>query len=263
MKRPDRQCAAWETATKSTGFDYCCQKPNQRPNTCFEKQFNKKCTYSESPNIGDNGKTYSVASQAVCSKICEASPDCVAFNYIHWGQHSGGLNAQGSGACYYRGGTVIGTEQDLSRSCYVKHIEYCNNCEDHAGLVFTMQDTDFTCDGLRAMANSDGCDTQMSVIVDNFKASLGSGITADMYLKDICPIVYTDHCETCATETDLALKSEQALSSNGLAESSILQTTQLPDTVTYVFAAIGFLSVLYVGAKHGMKAFSRSDYAEV
>merc|ERR1711928_11813 len=100
-----------------------------------------------------------------------------------------------------------------------------------------MQDTDFTCDGLRAMANSDGCDTQMSVIVDN--------------------------CKACATETDLALKSEQALSSNGLAESSILQTTQLPDTVTYVFAAIGFLSVLYVGAKHGMKAFSRSDYAEV
>jgi len=66
-------------------------------------------------------------------------------------------------------------------------------------------------------------------------------------------------------------ESEQALSntlskestSNALAESSLSQTTHLPDFVTYVFAAIGFLSMLYVGVKRGSKAFYRSDYAEV
>jgi len=66
-------------------------------------------------------------------------------------------------------------------------------------------------------------------------------------------------------------ESEQALSkplskestSNALAESTLSQTTHLPDSVTYVFAVIGFLSVLYVGVKRGSKAFYRSDYAEV
>jgi len=71
----------------------------------------------------------------------------------------------------------------------------------------------------------------------------------------------------------LAFESEQALAdkltkginSKALAESSLSQTTSinLPDIVTYVLAAIGVLSVLYVGVEYGSKAFSQGDYAEV
>jgi len=77
--------------------------------------------------------------------------------------------------------------------------------------------------------------------------------------------------EQAVGDADLALESERALSntspekftSSALAESSVSQAAKLPAIVTYVFAAIGFLSLLHVGAKHASKALSRGDYAEV
>lgn len=76
-------------------------------------------------------------------------------------------------------------------------------CQDHEGLVFTLGH-DYTCDAIREHADSDGCGTQMGQILDwaqsmSEEATLGSGITRDMYLKDICPHVYKDHCTTCAS----------------------------------------------------------------
>jgi len=159
---------------------------------CYEKQANTGCAYTIGSVSIDNGKAYSVSNEASCKKTCDTSSDCVAFQYIHSGQHSGGPVKQGTGACYYYGGTVLGTSAEPNRSCFVK--------------------------------------------------------------KD------------CAeSEQALAIPLTKEISSKTLAESSLLQTTNtiLPDIVTYGFAAIGFLSVLYVGAKYGSKAFSQGDYAEV
>jgi len=155
---------------------------------CYEKQANTGCAYTVGSLSIDNGKSYSVSGESSCKKICDASSDCVAFEYFHYGQHSGGPMKQGTGTCYYYGGTVMGTSDEPNRSCFVKK----------------------------------GC-----------------------------------------AEAKLALESEQA--SKSMAEFSLSKTTNvnLPVFVTYLLAAVGFLSVLYVGAKYGSKAFSEGDYAEV
>jgi len=61
-------------------------------------------------------------------------------------------------------------------------------------------------------------------------------------------------------EVETGSVAEQALSFNALAETA---NPKLIENVTYVFAAIGFFSMLYVGVKRGSKAFCQGDYAEV
>lgn len=42
------------------------------------------------------------------------------------------------------------------------------------------------------------CERKMSWYVPK-NATLGPGITGDMYIKDVCPFVFKDQCKTCAT----------------------------------------------------------------
>jgi len=181
--------------TRASGSNDCVRtakwagayEVHSRDTDCYDKQANTGCAYTVGSLSIDNGKSYSVSDESSCKQICDASSDCVAFEYFHYGQHSGGPMKQGTGTCYYYGGTVMGTSEEPNRSCFVKD---------------------------------------------------------------------------CAA-AKLAIESEQA--SKAMAESLLSKTTNinLPDFVTYVLAAFGFLSVLYVGVKYGSKAFSKGDYAEV
>jgi len=77
-------------------------------------------------------------------------------------------------------------------------------CQDHEGLVFTHedQDADITCDHLIDISD---CDTQAGAMMAFLEfglgagLTLGSGITRDMYIIDICPNAFKDKCTTCAS----------------------------------------------------------------
>jgi len=308
--------------------------------SCYEKQANTGCAYTVGSLYIANGKAYSIANEASCKEVCDASSDCVAFQYVHSGQHSGGPMKLGTGTCYYMGGTLYGgTSVDHNRSCYVK-----KECDDGADvkcdwvsgdgsgngeIKHSETITGIQCaeecykrggfNGATVKANGgNGCWCERSM--NNIQSSstyktcylrpkpditcnwvtgdgTGKGETkiSEVITGEACAIEchrrggyngatvfsngdYGCWCEkgmnairssstqykTCYINT--ATESEQALSNpltNALLESSLSQTTKLPDIITYIFAAVGFLSVLYVGAKHGSKAFSGGDYAEV
>jgi len=308
--------------------------------SCYEKQANTGCAYTVGSLYIANGKAYSIANEASCKEVCDASSDCVAFQYVHSGQHSGGPMKLGTGTCYYMGGKLYGgTSVDHNRSCYVK-----KECDDGADvkcdwvsgdgsgngeIKHSETITGIQCaeecykrggfNGATVKANGgNGCWCERSM--NNIQSSstyktcylrpkpditcnwvtgdgTGKGETkiSEVITGEACAIEchrrggyngatvfsngdYGCWCEkgmnairssstqykTCYINT--ATESEQALSNpltNALLESSLSQTTKLPDIITYIFAAVGFLSVLYVGAKHGSKAFSGGDYAEV
>merc|ERR1712117_816643 len=46
------------------------------------------------------------------------------------------------------------------------------------------------------MGDSEDCSIRMS---DLKGAKLGPGISGDMFVKDVCPVIFKDHCSTCAT----------------------------------------------------------------
>lgn len=88
-----------------------------------------------------------------------------------------------------------------------------STCSDHLGAIrhkkgvrLFEQDSDFvTC---LEMAhdkdlNSDYCDKKVLDGFDSSEWTPGHGVTADMYIKDVCPVVFKDICTTCATGTML------------------------------------------------------------
>jgi len=370
-KRDAQTCDAGETRSSIYGMTYCCITPklegiygrnqptreepaleqslsNPLPEevkigsaSCYKKWYNKGCAYTVGSLSIDNGKAYSIADEASCKQVCDTSSDCVAFQYIHSGQHSGGPTKLGTGTCYYMGGTLYGKmADDEDRSCYVKK-ESCDDGADvkcdwvsgdgsgngeikHSETITGIQcaeecykrggfngatvraDGSKGCWCERSMNNIQSSSTYKTCylrpkpdITCNWLTGDGTGKgetkISEVITGEACAIecwrrgmyngatVYSNGdygcwCEegmtavrsssttykTCYINT--ATESEQALSNpftNALPESSLSQTTKLPDIITYIFAAVGFLSVLYVGAKHGSKAFSRSDYAEV
>jgi len=87
---------------------------------CFIREPNKSCTYTTDINIGDNGNRFTVGTEAECAEVCWAHEDCVAFNYVHSGRHSGGYQGTGTGTCYYRSGQLANQHHSDVRSCHVR-----------------------------------------------------------------------------------------------------------------------------------------------
>jgi len=87
---------------------------------CFIREANTACHYTSDINIGDNGNRFTVGTEAKCAEVCWAHEDCVAFNYVHSGAHSGGYGGHGSGTCYYRTGTRVSQSHTDVRSCHVR-----------------------------------------------------------------------------------------------------------------------------------------------
>lgn len=75
----------------------------------------------------------------------------------------------------------------------------CVECQDYHAVVAQWGGIDYTCSLIAEHAIRKDCDTQMSTLVEEFGATLGDGISADMFIKDICPLVYQKYCTTCAT----------------------------------------------------------------
>jgi len=271
-------------------------KTGSGTSSCYKKQVKTACAYTVGSLSIDNGKAYSVTDEAKCKQVCDTSSDCVAFEYIHSGQHSGGPMKLGTGTCYYYGGTVVGTAKDKDRTCYVK--KECHDSSDSnwrrvaVGVHCLPNDwcgqtecTNHASQGVatwgafaKHVSSESGSACLERVSADNdcgeyafFKAGYCFCTRASGSNDCVRTATWAGAYEVHTRDAELALESEQVLSnpspeeftSNALAESSVSQTTKLPAIVTYVFAAIGFLSVLYVGAKHASKALSRSDYAEV
>merc|ERR1711953_278541 len=72
---------------------------------------------------------------------------------------------------------------------------------------------DVICDHLQA--DGEDCGLQMGLLMDIYRnagiqAALGSGITRDMYVKDICPNVYKDHCATCASGKSFSFEARES-----------------------------------------------------
>jgi len=87
---------------------------------CFIREPNKSCAYTMDINIGDNGNRFTVGTEAKCAEVCWAHEDCVAFNYVHQGRHSGGYQGTGTGTCYYRSGQLANQHHSDVRSCHVR-----------------------------------------------------------------------------------------------------------------------------------------------
>jgi len=87
---------------------------------CFIREANTGCGYTSDINIGDNGNRFTVGTEAKCAEVCWAHEDCVAFNYVHSGAHSGGFGGHGTGTCYYRTGTRVSQSHTDKRSCHVR-----------------------------------------------------------------------------------------------------------------------------------------------
>merc|ERR1712156_925969 len=88
-------------------------------------------------------------------------------------------------------------------------------CQNYRGTFASVDGTDYSCSSLKKK-DSSACKFKMSAFK---RAKYGPGITARMYLKDLCPYVLKDVCTTCATDAkslksvNLALKAalKQAL----------------------------------------------------
>lgn len=74
-----------------------------------------------------------------------------------------------------------------------------NACKDHDDIVFQHDGVEHTCASIAQEADSGGCTSTMQHIKSE-GGTLGNGITPDMKLIDICPVVYKNLCQTCATE---------------------------------------------------------------
>jgi len=75
--------------------------------------------------------------------------------------------------------------------------------------------------------------------------------------------IATVHVVAPGAERALSDPLVEEFARNTLVESSISEITKVPDVIIYVFAAIGVLSILHLGAKYGSKAFSQGDYVEL
>ena len=71
---------------------------------------------------------------------------------------------------------------------------------DYEGIIFNFNGVDYTWSFVAEGADESGCSTPMSTFMESYGIQdFGPGITMEMVPADICPFVYRDICQTCAS----------------------------------------------------------------
>jgi len=127
-----------------------------------------------------------------CATLVLENPSC-DNKYFFWANY-------GDNNCYC---VTVGTDCPSVLNDYSVGTtwEIVRDCQDHEGFIYTVEGEDsrwdLTCDVMKDV-DSDDCVIHSGAMED-FGWTLGSGITRDMYVKDICPNVFKDVCTTCAS----------------------------------------------------------------
>jgi len=241
------------------------------------------CVEIEEPECGANGNNFGkeylqtvAGSSCECADACEEDPKCKAWTYIPVGTFPKIMNGNDCSFREYFGKTI----DNCKGKCRSGKIQgggcpsTCNTCKSGAidlvggtchawcskhgycGDSDVHQSGGTDCSGCAPITSCPStCNTCKSGAIDLVDGTCHAWCSKYGYCgdSDTHQSGGTD-CSGCA-----------AITTAEWAMSSLSQFTnmELPNTVTYAFAAVGFLSVLYVGAKHGSKAFSQGDYVDV
>lgn len=131
-----------------------------------------ECTTETNENWNTNRKNsndcrrWKKGTRQDCARICNERDDCVGFNYVHTGVHSGGFNRDGDGTCYFRNlkngvnDLTASLRDNNKRDCYMKEPIGCQraklfaHCDNFMQVkVFNGQENS---QNVKTIANTDG-----------------------------------------------------------------------------------------------------------